>query len=278
MPPLLCLSPSVLDHSFPRTADEIRMAAVALGEIQSLVDQSLASVLSCEAFESIVDSFEWQQDRAEYPLVRELQQMLTHFFLAPDRPVLKLELPKNLHSTPHPIPDGLDSEGLVEYWAIEVGKLYAIHSMHCHDEPPFIGVACDAAFSGRRLRSYADGCVAAFPLVGPEEISELSDAYVSSLPEGIRNISVSFSAAKKNCFLLGAKKVAEPRAGGSHYKVSFAGARPWILDSNHDPVLEQHLRELIDKTQRSLEEIIYVLATGKMPMKRFRLEAYQSCT
>lgn len=63
--------------------------------------------------------------------------------------------------------------------------------------------------------------------------------------------------------------------GGSHYKVYFPGApRPWILDPNNDPVPEPFLRELVVLTGYSLEEIIYILSTGRKPIYRLRLYQY----
>jgi len=34
MPTLLCLSPVILDQSFPRDDDELNLVAIALGELQ----------------------------------------------------------------------------------------------------------------------------------------------------------------------------------------------------------------------------------------------------
>jgi hypothetical protein len=80
---------------------------------------------------------------------------------------------------------------------------------------------------------------------------------------------VSFEAAQKNCFALGASEVRKPKRG-SHYKVKFHGARSWILDPNDDPVPEAYLKQLEQITGFRLGTIIYTLREGKLPPLRLR--------
>jgi hypothetical protein len=278
---LLCLSPALLDQSFPRDLDEARRVGIALGEIQSHIESDLAHLVMTETLDVFVELFEWNRpDSVEvYPVLQIICSLLTQWALQPNERMVHLRIPGGVSYVLHPIPKGSDKEGLVDTWSAEVGKLYAVHQQECSRRGEyFIGVACDHAFAGEATNQYEDSADAdAFPLVGPGTLGVLSDAYEPILPDGIRKVAVCFRDACRNCVALGASNVAQPPSG-SHYKVSFPNApRPWELDPNVDPIPKRFLKQLIPITGYSLEEIIYILTTGEKPRSRLRLYRYLSC-
>lgn len=275
---MLCPSPAMLDQSFPRDADEVERIGKALGVIQMLIEEGRVSIVMTESLGDFVDEFDWA--RSDLGMVaRFLQPMhhlLTQWVLQPSQSIVSISRFPEVPYTPHPIPSGSTGKGLIEFWSEEVGKLYAVHELTCPGAGMYyIGIACDYAFAEMEINDYEDcTCSKAFPLVGPNTLSALVSAYEPELPRVRRNSQVAFSGAKNNCKLLGATHIEQPH-GGSHYKVYFPDApRPWILDPNNDPVPEPFLRELVELTGYSLEEIIYILSTGRKPKYRLRLYKY----
>ena len=172
----------------------------------------------------------------------------------------------------HPIPSDCGNEGNVALWAEELQKLLAVHES-CTGRPGefFIGVACHLAFSGGRLGSYATATAPAFPLVGPSQIDDLSDAFDWKVePNDIRQ-PVSFASAKKNVFALGATELRTP-SGGSHYKAYFRDAcRPWILDRNEYPLRDDFVRQLAPITSYPFDVVKFALLRGSLPEKVCKL-------
>lgn len=157
-----------------------------------------------------------------------------------------------------------------------MGKLLAIHDQHSLNAEYFIGIACEKAFGGQSIGTYEPHqCCRYFPLVGPggcdcrQNDCPLADAYHLEAPPAYTQTEVSFEAAKKNVFALGAVEVRAPRRG-SHYKVKFRNARSWTLDPNNDPVPRDFLRELEPITGHPLEVIAYALREGKLPPRKLR--------
>jgi hypothetical protein len=208
-------------------------------------------------------------------------QIFTHlsrWFLNGRAVVVRAEIGTRSY-TQHPVPENCrTAQGLEEIWADELGKLVVLHDEHGRNGEYFIGIACEKAFAGDSIGRYENHeCSRFFPLVGPERCdcrestSLLTDAFERQVPSNYTQTGVSFAAAKKNCFVLGASEVRRPRRG-SHYKVKFRGDRSWTLDANHDPVLERHLKELEQITGHRLETIIYALREGELPPRRLRLD------
>ena len=58
MPPLLCASPVILDQSFPRNEYELRIVAIALGEIEKLISENRIHVLLTDVLSQIILEFQ----------------------------------------------------------------------------------------------------------------------------------------------------------------------------------------------------------------------------
>jgi hypothetical protein len=273
MPALIGLSPLLADQTFPRDDYQLRSVAIALGNLSVLVEDGSVLILCTDFFKDLLSEFDWKEDGG----IRSQIYMHLHLWWLQGKSA-------NVHASgkidykPHPIPEGCrTAQGLEEIWADELGKIVVLHDQHSEHGEYFIGIACEKAFSGEKLGDYEKHqCSRFFPLIGPESCdceddeSVLTNAFEYQVPPNYTQTEVSFENAKKNCSILGASEVENPRRG-SHYKVKFPGARSWVLDPNNDPVPEAYLKQLIEITGLNLDVIRYALREGVMPPVVFKL-------
>jgi len=266
MPPLLCTTPTILDHSFPRNEDELYRVAESLGVIEEILKEDRAHLILTSWLREVVEEFEWQTGK---PLLGDIRRLLCQWFLQPHERLVEVNLDHIKDYKSHPLPMSCKSQGLFEFWSDEMGKMLILHDSCCSNNEYFIGIACELALCGEELGEYVNpNNEKTFPLVGIEELEELSDAYRwEDIPPNIHNKDVSFSNAYKNCYVLGATRVDSPPSG-SHYKVHFEGERPWSLDKNIDPVPERYLQELVVITGRPIGYIKTALIYGSLPQKK----------
>jgi hypothetical protein len=271
MPPLLCPSPVILDQSFPRDEDQLRLVGEALGEMESCLARDEAHLILTDILAEVVQGFDWIRT-GPYPLLGVIFGLLNQWFLQPHNRLVRVDVSDIGDYEPHPVPLSAGNMGLVGFWADEVGRLLIVHDSCCNGRRFFIGVACESAFAGEQLGRYGDFAGRrVFPLVGPRELDQLDDAYDWDVPVEMQGRHVSFENAYRNCGALGAIRVDAP-PNGSHYKVHFEGHRPWVLDRNLDPVPEAYLRELVSITGYDLPTVKYALLTGQLPPLVLRLE------
>jgi hypothetical protein len=268
MPALLVPSPIMLDQSFPRSSGELSLVAVALGELETLVEQGAAQIVLTPTLCDFLADFDWSRDEANR-LVHDIFRLLSQWALQQHGVSLSVDVSDVTGHEPHPVPNECHSQGLVDIWSDEIGRL-----LKCHDEDCggfCIGIASCQAFGGGVCGGYPTPYAdRAFPLIGPENVASLENAYSYDLPAGTSKRSVSFSKAYKNVGLLGAARIDNP-PGGSHFKVRFPGKRPWPLDRNHDPIPEAYLKELEEIVGMPVEVISYVLSTGEIPPLLIRI-------
>ncbi len=222
------------------------------------------------------NTFDWSR-MSEYPGLLEIYNLLSQLGLQ-QAGVESVDLSGVQGYTLHPIPSGCETCADSHSWAEELGRLYVVHEA-CNEprRRPFIGVGCTSAFSGAALGSYLNPeGRAAFPLVGPQSLSDLDDEEIWDVPSEWSGRSVSFRDAKSHLYLLGGD-VVRP-SGSSHYQVRFKGGRTWPLDSNYRDVPEPHLRELPAIVKQDLIVIKYVLSLGRWPRKIRRLDRYRNKT
>lgn len=266
MPPLLSASPILLDQTFPRSDDELRLVAQSLGELLKVIEEDTAHLVLTEAMRRVVEAFNWNRPNIHSHLI-DVYRLLNQLFLQTHSRLLRIDTSAVRDHAPHPIPEGCTAGEHIDNWSDEMGRLLSLHDRCTSDHKMFLGVACHLAFSGNPPSQYSDpNSRRAFPLVGPLQLPTLADGYEWEAPTNIWNQSVSFESAKMNSCHLGAIAV-EPPKGGSHYKVCFLGKRPWALDRNCDPVPERFLKELIPITGYPLDVIKTVLNTGEFPKR-----------
>lgn len=265
MPALLCGSPCVLDHSFPRDVHELQMVADTLGEVERLVSTNQVHLVLTDSLSLLVDEFDWMNRGAQFALLGEVYRLLVTWFLHPHDRLVRVNTSRVGDVPLHPLPQGTNRAGWAELWAEEMGKLLVIHDLKC--APRFcVGVACERAFSTGVLNRW-DEDRRAFPLVGPDELNTLEDAYEwEPLPTDLHQHNVSLSNALRNVHLLGAQSVEEPQ-GDSHYKIHFPNSRPWTVSKNDDPVPDEYVRELVTITHLPLGVIRTALIFNHMPTR-----------
>lgn len=275
MPPLLCASSFILDQSFPRDGEELRLVSIALGELERVVHNNEAHLILTDTLREIVKKFDWQRTEWDPKLI-DIYNLLSRWFLQPHERLVEIDVCTEDDYRPHPIPHRREDGDLSEIWADEIGRLLARHDACCSFNAFFLGIACAFAFAGGELGNYNNpDNQRVFPLVGPNDIChDLIDAYTWDVPHDINNKSVCFKDALKNCRAIGATEVKFP-TGGSHYSVKFEGApRPWQLDPNVDPVPNRFLRQLVDISGYPIGVIKYGLLYGELPKRVIRFELH----
>ncbi len=158
----------------------------------------------------------------------------------------------------------------MQEWSHDVGALLLMHESQVGPvESSCVGVICAEPFNGGSCPGY-DREAKSFPLVGPDDLNSLVDAVVWDVPSEARVQSVGFADAQRHLKLLGATRIDNP-SGGSHYKVHFAGERPWVLDPNVDPIPDRFLAQLADISGYPLSVVKYVLRKGEFPPRALAL-------
>ena len=274
MPPLLSVSPLIIDQSFPRDLQELRRAAGSLGGIARCASSGDAVLVMTKALEEFVGCFDWTRGGQYHALLAEIYRLLTEWLLQPHENHVRLDLAQVGDAPVHPTPEGAAQGVLVQLWAEELGRLLAAHDGCLPDDKGFfVGVACDSAFTGGLTGSYPLTAGRHFPMIGPQNLARLIDAYEWELEHDLHRRRVSFAAARRNCHVIGAVDVEEPE-GDSHYKVVFRNARSWTLDRNVDPVPARFLKELTPITGYPYPVVKSALLNGVLPSRTLRLSSY----
>jgi hypothetical protein len=174
MPPAVCLTPAILDHTFPRDRATLLRVGAALGNLQQdALDERLCLLLTPAMTRYVVD-FEWE-DVTSYPLLLTIYNLLVQWLLQPSSEVRTVPVEVITDFVPHPVPEETSVGLLVDSWCEEVGKLFAKHSK-CGCSGFCVAVACDFAFSGEQLNLYRDPVPTEhFPLLVPNKLATLVD-------------------------------------------------------------------------------------------------------
>lgn len=274
MPPFVCGSPCIIDHSFPRDSQELYIATNALGELEQLVKDNKIHLIITEALADLIGEVDWNERANQYALLFEIYRLLQQWFLQPHNRLVRIDTTK-INAPNHPFPEGTTDDGWTSFWAEEIGKLLKIHDKVCGANF-CVGIACEIAFDTGTPNLWNNpNNQRTFPLVGPKETEKLEDAYTwEELPPNLNKMSVSLKLAFKNVSLLGAIKVTLPPRG-SHYKAHFLNARSWTIDVNVDPIPDRFIHELIEITGLPFDVIKTTLIYGNLPKKNvLRLKNY----
>jgi hypothetical protein len=275
MPALVCLSPVLADQTVPRFPEQIKIVAVALGNLAEMTADRRVQIVRNRFFLDLLDGFQWAP---KHPLKGEIRRHLSNWFLVGGDQTISIDASEVSVFEAHPLPSGSDrDDGLQAFWAEELGRLLRKHDLATGSRGYCIGVACEYAFAGKELNRYqAHSCKRFFPLVGPETCdctspkAVLDDAWEFEVPDAVKNADVRFDEAYINLTKIGAVAI-RPPSNGSHYEVEFPQGRTWPLDRNHDPVLPQYLAQLVGITGYPIAAIKYALKNGKMPQQRLRM-------
>lgn len=272
MPPLLCPSPVILDHSFPRDDYQLRTAALSLGNLLSCIQSGQSVLILTATLRDFIKDIDWNSPM-NHGLLREIYKTFSQLLLTRPRELLQVDVSSISGHMPHPLTKGtLPDKGNVEFWSDEVGRLLTLHDRRISGNEFFIGVACELAFAGDALNSYTNPTGArTFPLVGPSDLSNLQDCYEWDLPANVHQIIISFDDVKHNYRVIGGSSFVCPKSG-SHYMVHFPGKRSWSCDFNWGSHIgENMLDELKSLCPYPLNVIKYALHTGALPVRKMRL-------
>lgn len=268
MPPLICPSPNIVDHTFPRSNNELRLVQKALLKLTVIAEEEKCLILLTRVLSDFIVSLDqtfcWEVIE-RYPDVQIIYRVLAELGLQ-QHGVKRVDVSELQLVHTHPLPAGVESNAFSLRWTEELGRLWTLHSKNCAIGRYFIGIACTLAFAGQPKGNYENpDNLPTFPLVGPDETGNLDDSLKWDVPAGIGERKVSFKDAHNRIALLGGT-VHKP-TGSSHYQVRFEGARTWPLDVNIDPIPERFLKQLEPITGQKLEVIKYVLLNGVWPRR-----------
>jgi hypothetical protein len=279
MTPLLCLSPALLDHSFPKDDDELWNVLAALGQIQEYLEMAVIGLIMTDFLRLIADPTSFDYSRYdECPQLRDILNLIRQWVLQPHEGIEAIDVSgiQDQEYQLHPAPQGSEGKGLIEFWQDEVGRILFVHDTVCKRNECFIGVACDSAFAGGPLGEYSNPSNRrCFPLVGPNGTANLSDAYEWDVPHDVIRKRISIADFQSNYKYIGAIRVSQP-SGGSHCTVEFKDGRSWPLDNNYDPILRDHLRTLSQTTGYPVRVLKDSLINGRYPKRVCRLHQYQA--
>lgn len=265
MTALLVLSPSIFDHSFPRNDPELQRVSDALGQIEAEIEKETCLVLITDFMAECFSLFDWQNAR-NYGLLNDIYRLLSALILRQDASSIRVEVADIPCSRVHPAPQTAADSDVSARWQDEIGRLLSEHIRVFSEEEWCVGVACELAFSGQQLGTYRPPFEPpCFPLVGPRELHGLVSAFRWGVAINDIRTPISFSDAYKNISVLGGK-VHKP-SGGSHHRVSFPGARSWVLDPNNDPVPDAYLAQLPDICAYPINVVKWALLNGRLPPK-----------
>lgn len=271
MPPLLCLSPVILDQSFPRTEVELRNVGIALGDIQEIVETTdSVHVALTDAIASFIEFFEWGHPLCPYDQLEQIHRLMVQWLLQPSERIVWFKCSATTERYPVPC---TNSEGdLLDFWAEDMAVLARAHEAKTGGREAFIGIACPYLFARtvavhpcRYLQSEEGG----FPIVGPDTYeSSLADAYEWVLPHDLHQKLVTIRSAKAN---IGAIGGTIRRSSATHYEVTFPGGRTWPLDVNTDPLPPRFIKELEESTGLPDDVIKFALLEGELPLQRLKI-------
>jgi hypothetical protein len=272
MPALLCLSPLILDQSFPRDEEELGLVALALGEIEEYFAADRAHLLLTEVLSELIQEFDWTSEHQS--LLVDIHRYLQQWFRQPRDGLVAVDVADVTEYQPHAVPQRCAKDGLVDFWADELGRILSLHDECCDGGRFFIGIACPYAFAGEEKDTYAEVAsdVRAFPLVGDDDLPTLDDAYAWVIPNEIHQKSVSFADIEKHYHVIGALAFEPPSGGGSHYKLRFE-YESWPVSKNTAPetLTRTYLKQLITITGYPLDVLKTALISGRLPEKALKL-------
>jgi len=258
-------SPKLLDHSFPRSTDDLKIVAAALGRLLELRDEGRVIICFPEALSLIVDeAVDLYTLRSA--LHRDIFRVYSDLFLHSRSGIVVMNSPVSPEK--HPITVGIAVNPCVETWSDVLGDALAEHQL-CSQESycDCAGVVDDAAMAevGREL--YQQPYDRAFVLLGPA-LAGVADVIEDDVPANAHNLGVCIRDIRSNFRLINA---VEWGRGTNHYYLKFASGHKWQYQEHcGEPIDDFFLRELVAYSGFSLDLIKYMLTSGKQVPKRIR--------
>lgn len=268
MPPLLCLSPRILDNSFPRSQEELIKVCVALGELNEYFREEKAFLIVTDLLKLFIEDFDWSQGQNN-GLLSVIHSLLDEWFLNTKINTDDFGL-GTICPIKYPIPRNITSTKYVELWCEEVGKLLVKHDEYCRNNEFFIGVACENAFSGNGITEYENpDNLRVFPFIGPLNLSILDDAFIWDVSENDSTTKISINTLIRNYKFLGEARLEKPHRD-DHCHIYFGQYR-WQFSLADDPIPDAYLKELIPILKVPLPVIKHILINQTYPLRKLKI-------
>lgn len=287
MPPLVCLGPQLLDHSFPRSDIELYEVADALAEIDELRETHELCLALPGTLALFTEEFCWDRPTQQKQLL-DVHRYLAALFAHPSEGVERIDVDCVEDWVLHPVPAGCEREGLIAMWSEEVGRLIRRHDSSVSDGGYCIGIfvgTSEAVRAGYDCESEVDRQARQFPLVDARGLTNLEDAYVWKIPADYARRTVKPRDVIANFRAIGAVELREPE-GDDHYHVVFPprggqDKAKWQFAQNWSQLRDMHIAQLRRLTGLPAAAVKYGLLEGKDPREQFvpilRLELCSGC-
>lgn len=282
---LICPSPQILDHSFPRTEDDLEVIAISLGHIIGKLEEKILALLHTNTLDDFISSYhpDWNQ----YPMLRDVWVALNQLISHPSQESISEDLLQVENYVPHIVPQKSsykkDSESLLELWMDELGKILILHDQCIEKDEYFIGIACPYGFSGGDVDTYQSPAIERyFPLVGEKTFETvLDDAYEWVIPLDIARKTPCIKHLTSSVLeILGASGMEQ---GGKHKHVIFSDVSvPFRNHGNPNEELKDYFFDGLIKAKVIREKgytqsvLKYILTEGKLPERRCKLKRLES--
>lgn len=282
MPPLICLSPQLLDQSFPRSDIELHVVADVLGDIDELREADLAHLVLPGTLALFVEEFCWSRPNPQ-GLLLDVYRHLAALFAQPRAGVVSVDVDCVSDWSAHPIPGGCEVDGLVGEWAEEVGRLLSRHDRSSSRSEYFIGVFVGSSAVGSATYDRNEVSVPTercFPLVDACTLVDLEDAYTWDLPADYVDKVVKPRDVIAHYRALGCATL-EPPDGDDHYHLIFADGTKWTFAQHWTEIGENAISQLKRITGLPPAVVKYALCEGKDPRtnleRHLRLDSCSGC-
>ena len=265
MPALIFPSPVIIDHSFPRSEEELSRTALTLATLAELAKSGQIIFGLTETLIDLVRDFDWTQDAGG--LRAEIYRLLSMMCFQPHRGIAVVHFQAALLYEVHPVPTYCDDIGNIEFWADEMGKLVTLHAL-CLLNGSCAGVACILAFSGEALGTYRPSPNGRFPLVGPSELQSLRDVFEWKVETNAHALGIGYRDVLRNFRAIGGESV---ERGADHDKIVFRDGRKWPFSKKWgNNIRDGILLELEEYTLLPLAVIKAALKSGREPRRVLR--------
>src|SRR5260370_25079949 len=109
MPPLVCFSANVIDHSLPRSNRDLDLVQKTLSSLTLAAEREECVILLTDALANFILGLEWTfcwEVIAKYPKVEIIYRLLAELGVQ-QHGVMRVNVEKISASHPHPLPNGI---------------------------------------------------------------------------------------------------------------------------------------------------------------------------
>lgn len=270
MPPAMCPPPDIFQNAFENY--ELDKVSYIFEYLEEAAKREEICLILTDPLKELLRNTNLSNLGSYWGTIGSI---LWQWILQPHRAILTVNTQLIDEFSNHPLPTGIGDGCLVDTWMMESGRLLVIHQ-HCNEgQNYFIGVLCPDALNGNEKRTYnTEGL--GFPLVGPDDLNTLEDAYEFIVPHGYGQRVVNERLVRKNYHAIGASYIDDARGEGDHFLLIFDSGHSWPYDPSWDHIPPHGYLQLREITGLSTNVIKYCLTEGEEPEKRHRLREYLS--